>query len=437
MVGSIVDGLGAAHAAWVAAALVAAGCGQTGRVPTYHRDIEPIVRARCAPCHNGTGVAPGSLVSFEEVHARRELVRAVVVRRTMPPWGASRACAEYQGAWSLTDEQIAAIARWVSEGAASGEVVPGDSALETPVVPGLSRVDLVLTMPVPYLPTRAPSDYRCFLAEWPERTTKYVTGFRARPGNAALVHHAIAYAVPPEQRAVFQALDDADPGPGYDCPAGPGFIDRRVSWIGAWEPGGMGEEYPVGTGFAVAPGSALVIQMHYDTERGASGSDRTTFELRLEERVEREARVMPWADPAWITTDAGMFIRAGESDVVHSYFADPTPLMFDGEPLSIRGVSVHMHQLGIRGTLSILRANGTCECLLDVPRWDFSWQRSYLLTRARPLYPGDRLGIECHWDNSADNQPIRDDRRQPPRDLSWGGGTSDEMCLGAAFVTRL
>ena len=45
--------------------------------------------------------------------------------------------------------------------------------------------------------------------------------------------------------------------------AGPGFIDRRVSWVGAWEPGGTGDEYPSGTGMAIVPGSTIVMQMHY------------------------------------------------------------------------------------------------------------------------------------------------------------------------------
>lgn len=412
-------------------------CNPPAVPPTYHRDVEPIMRARCAPCHDGMGVAPFPLLSFEHVYSQRERVSASVVGRTMPPWGASSSCADYQADWSLSAREIATVAQWVDEGALEGDTPAGSLASEAPLVPGLSRVDLTLTMPEAYAPVAKPSDYRCFILDWPEAAPTHITGFRARPGNRALVHHAIAYAAPLAQRAIFQALDDAEPGPGYACPAGPGFVDRRVSWVGAWEPGSLGDEYPSGTGFSVSPGSAIVIQMHYDTASGAVGSDRSTFEFKLEARVDREASVMPWADPAWITTDTGMLISAGAPDASHSYFSDPTPLMFEGDPLLIRGVSIHMHQLGTGGTLSILRADGSRECLLKVPRWDFSWQRSYLLTKARALYPGDRLGIECHWDNSAAHQPLVDGKRNPPRDLSWGGDTSDEMCLGAFFVSRL
>jgi len=404
----------------VAGVAAAAGCGRA--VPTYRQDIAPMVQRHCAPCHDGSGLAPFPLLTFDDVHRERDRVEAAVLDRSMPPWRASRSCADYQSDWSLTDAQIAAIVEWIDAGAPAGDDVTAPAPV-TPLTAGLSRVDLELAMPVEYRPVRGPSDYRCFLVEWPGQVTQNVTGFRARPGSAAMVHHAIAYAVPPAQRAIFQELDDADPGPGYYCPAGPGFVDRRVSWIGAWEPGSMGDEYPAGTGFAVAPGSAIVIQMHYDTSHHAE-TDRSTFEFKLENQVEREAQVMPWADPAWITTDTGMLIPAGASGVVHAYSADPTPLVSGGQRILIRGASLHMHELGVRGALSIERANGERECLLDIPKWDFHWQRSYLLAEARALGPGDRLRMECEWDNPG------------PRDVSWGGGTADEMCLGALFITR-
>jgi hypothetical protein len=48
--------------------------------------------------------------------------------------------------------------------------------------------------------------------------------------------------------------------------------------------------------------------------------------------------------------------------------------------------------------------------------------------------PGDELRIECHWDNSPENQPIVGGQQQVPQDVGWGEGTSDEMCLGGFYV---
>lgn len=87
-------------------------------------------------------------------------------------------------------------------------------------------------------------------------------------------------------------------------------------------------------------------------------------------------------------------------------------------------VGMHMHTLGKRGLTRIERADGANECLLDIPRWDFNWQHSHVLTKPKQVAPGDKLYLECQWDNPGD------------ADVSRGEGTSDEMCLGIYYVTE-
>jgi hypothetical protein len=62
---------------------------------------------------------------------------------------------------------------------------------------------------------------------------------------------------------------------------------------------------------------------------------------------------------------------------------------------------------------------------LDIPRWDFNWQNSYRFLEPKVVLPGDQLAIECQWDNSAPGA----------RDVNWGDGTRDEMCLGVLYIT--
>ena len=50
--------------------------------------------------------------------------------------------------------------------------------------------------------------------------------------------------------------------------------------------------------------------------------------------------------------------------------------------------------------------------------------------------PGDQFVLECHWDNSAANQPVLEGQRIEPRDLNWGEGTHDEMCLTGFYLTQ-
>ncbi len=50
------------------------------------------------------------------------------------------------------------------------------------------------------------------------------------------------------------------------------------------------------------------------------------------------------------------------------------------------------------------------------------------------IQPGDKLGIECEWDNSSENQLMVDGEKLPPKDVQWGDGTADEMCLWIFYV---
>ena len=91
-------------------------------------------------------------------------------------------------------------------------------------------------MPVEYTPQTGPDEYRCFVIDWPEEAVRYVTGFGIRPGEQRVVHHVIAFIAAPDQLAELDALDAADPGPGYPCYGGPGLKPR---WLGGWVPGGI------------------------------------------------------------------------------------------------------------------------------------------------------------------------------------------------------
>ena len=86
--------------------------------------------------------------------------------------------------------------------------------------------------------------------------------------------------------------------------------------------------------------------------------------------------------------------------------------------------------------VEILRAGGDPECLVDIPQWDFWWQIAYGLEQEVEVSPLDSLRLECHFDNSPENQPIIDGKQMTPRDMNWGDGSLDEMCLVGLYVTR-
>ncbi len=407
----------------------------TSPPPTWHRDIAPLVKAKCEGCHVEGGIAPFALQTYAQVFALRDAVRASVELRSMPPWPPDADCTDYQQVRALSVEQILLLSRWVEEGAPEGD--PSEAPAEpapTANAGGLSRVDARLEMPLAYTPQQRPDEYRCFLMDWPYTDVRYVTGIRGEPGNAAIVHHLIAFVARPDQVAKAQALDEAEAGPGYTCFGGPGLNDDRAGWLGTWVPGSLGMDFPEGTGLRVEPGSKVILQVHYNQSGTRGGSDRSAFALKTDSTVEKQAFLQPWANPTWVSKPETMRIPAGQRDTVHTWKLDPTPYLSNltggvypnNTPITVYSVALHQHTLGTSSKLEIVRRSGAKECLLDIPRWDFHWQGQYPLAQPKVLNPGDSLALECHWDNSALGAV----------DVNWGEGTGDEMCLGVFYMTQ-
>jgi hypothetical protein len=136
-------------------------------------------------------------------------------------------------------------------------------------------------------------------------------------------------------------------------------------------------------------------------------------------------------NPQWLIS-GGLRIAAGDPDAMFYFAFDPAAVI-ERDGFAIWAVNLHMHRWGSAGSLAIQRADGTTECLLDIPAWDMNWMGDYWLEEPVEVRPGDRLYVECHFDNSATNQPIVDGEIIEPHDLEWG--TDMEMCGGIMTIS--
>jgi hypothetical protein len=397
---------------------------------TYHADVRPLIEGRCATCHVEGGVGPYPLTTYAEVLAKKDLIRAAVASRRMPPYPALGGCNEYLDDWSLTDEQRSVITSWVDQGAPEGDAAAPGTAL-APIVRELSRTDLSLSMPEPYTPKANADDYRCFVLDWPYPTASFVTGFGITPSNLAVAHHVIIYMVEPEAAPIVTALDAAEEGQGYTCFGGPGVLGRAAAVLGTWVPGAGAGDFPTDTGILVRPGAKLVMQMHYNTfgygsslHDGKGEPDQTTAQLKIDATVAKPGAFHWVVNPQWIVEPQSMLIPAGQERVVHSFALYPS-LYSQDRPVEIHRIGLHQHVKGSRSKLTLVRENGSEQCLLDIPRWDFNWQLTYPLKTPVVANPNDAIRVDCEWSNAGEGAV----------DRTWGEGTFDEMCLGMMYVT--
>jgi hypothetical protein len=385
--------------------------------PTWHADVRPLVESRCASCHTAGGIGSFALENYEDVVLIKAAVADAVAERRMPPWKAIDGCAEYRDDISLSEEEIAMVVEWVDNGVPEGSI--DDAQTGTPPEAGsLERVDLTVGLPVAYdVNTDVGDDYRCFPVEWPLEEDVFVTGYVVNPERVDLVHHLIAYIVPGSYRDALAELEAADGSAGYSCFGGPGPISVTDSdWLGAWAPGAVQGPLPNGIGIQMKAGDMLVLQMHYNSASGATGTDQTSIDFSYETEVDRPGWIQPFTDPDWVF-GGGMDIPAGATDVTHDFE------FMMAQSFTVHSANLHMHTLGTGGRMEIGKADGATDCLIEIDDWDFDWQRSYVFEEPKRLEAGEAWRLSCNWDNPTD------------KDVDWGDGTGDEMCLGTALMS--
>ena len=104
------------------------------REVTFTRDVAPILQRSCQNCHRPDGVAPMSLVTYEDVRpwARSIKQRTGIGPRAgvMPPWYLEKniGIQQFHDDPSLSDEEIATLAKWADSGAARGNPADMPSA---------------------------------------------------------------------------------------------------------------------------------------------------------------------------------------------------------------------------------------------------------------------------------------------------------------------
>jgi hypothetical protein len=96
------------------------------------------------------------------------------------------------------------------------------------------------------------------------------------------IHHAILYLVNPDYVALARAMDN---GKGWSCFSEPVFAGSNgkvngMPWLAGWAPGRNSESAPAGYGAYIPAGSALVMEIHYNTLLGKA-PDKSYFNLSM------------------------------------------------------------------------------------------------------------------------------------------------------------
>src|SRR6516164_9495118 len=114
---------------------------------TYNDDVFPIFRDKCSRCHVEGGVAPMSLMTYEEAFPWAESIRAELVAAHMPPATVDESFGDVAHARGLSPKELDIILTWASGGNPRGSLDQQLPAVELKNDWVLGTPDLALPLP--------------------------------------------------------------------------------------------------------------------------------------------------------------------------------------------------------------------------------------------------------------------------------------------------
>ena len=409
----------------LAAATTPAGAAESG-VPTFSKDVAPILQKNCQSCHRPGEVGPMALLTYEQARPYARAIKRATETKKMPPWFADSAVQHYSNDMSMPAADIATLGAWADAGAPEGN--PADAPAPRQfasgwniAAPGKSP-DKIIAMPAAYqIPAAGTVEYTYVILPTNFTEDTWVTAAEVRPGNRSLMHHAVLYLRTPGSKWLreYPKGEPFVPKPRDGQEARSSDGDRTTEgsiadeWLVSYAPGTPPYTLPDDTAFLVKAGSDFVLQLHY-TANGTAGSDQTRIGLNLAKTPPSHRAFVALVSGADFTIPAGAPAYSAKARVT---------LAVDAE---ILGAGPHMHLRGKAMDLKATYPDGRTETLFDVPRYDFNWQQLYEFGTGKAAPRGTRIEVTGTWDNSPSNRF----NPNPNVAVKWGDQSWEEMLLG-------
>lgn len=384
----------------------------SGPQPTFSKDVAPILQRSCVTCHRPGQSAPMSLLTYEEVRPWARSIRSRVAAREMPPFHIDRnvGIQKFKNDPSLTDEEIATVVAWASNGAPQGN--PADLPAPRQFADGsewaIGKPDLVVRFPAMQVPTSGPDLFPSVYASLGLSEDRYVKAIQTRPVDSKsrrVVHHAITTMVPETQ--------------GTDTVSDESFGQFIIEYASGKAP----EIYPEDSGILLKAGQQLRLSNHlHSVGEEIKAEVEVGFILHPKGHVPKYIRYSthhgdPTADPY-----ESLDIPAGEVARVDGYTLHTKP----GKLIAFQP---HMHIRGKYQCLELIYPQNPSNVLkretINCANWDYNWHLVYnYADDVAPLVPaGTIIHITSWHDNSKANRHNPD----PKNWVGYGDRTIDDM----------
>ncbi len=374
-----------------------------GQLPTWSNSVSKIIYENCATCHRDGGIAPFSLTTYEDAVVYAQSIKSALKSGTMPPWSPDPNYKSFVHQRVMKDTDKQAVISWIDNNTASGDLRYAPTPPLTNSKSQLGTPDFSYKTSK-FTVTSNQDMYHVFEIPSGITQTTYIKAFEVIPGNTKVVHHVL----------VFQ---DSSTNP-IDPNSSGGTGSSASKLLFGYTPGAQPYYTPVGTGFKLDANTRIIVQIHY-APGSKDLSDETTVNFKTTTTKQREIFVTPLLNHSTTITDGPLFIPANTTKTFHAAYTAPinATLLF---------VFPHMHRVGKTVEAFATTPTGENIPMINIPKWDFHWQDSFVFPKAIKIPSGTVLKSSAFYDNTENNL---DNPNSPPKDVSLGEGTNDEMML--------
>ena len=197
----MVAGAMAAAAVAVSSATSVAAPAAHVDVPTYSKDVAPILQKNCQVCHRPGEAGPFSLLTYAEARRRAGKIKDALLDGKMPPWFADPHYGKFSNAMGLSAVEIDTIVKWADGGTPEGD--PGDLPKPAEWVEGwgIGTPDMVFELPMPFdVPAHGVVDYQHVIVPTNFTEDRWIQAAEIRPTERSVVHHLIAFVREPKSK---------------------------------------------------------------------------------------------------------------------------------------------------------------------------------------------------------------------------------------------
>jgi hypothetical protein len=362
---------------------------------SYARDVAPILLKNCVDCHEPGGIAPWQMTSYETVKGFSPMIREVLRTDRMPPYNADPHIGQFKEDANLSEADTKTLIHWIEAGSPRGE---GDDPLKVSVKQRpewpLGKPDLVVDIPPYDIPATGVVDYQVPAVASPLTEGKWLKATTFKAGSRQGVHHILAGWLPKMP------------------PQGHGF-EWNLS-MGGYAVGAESNKAPPGWGTYIPPGGAISFQMHY-TPFGKAVTDHSQVGFYFMDKPPT------YMMRQTVLLDPTIVIPAGEArHHERSYIVFPAAAQ-------LYGAQPHAHYRGYSSKLTLVYPDGKQKVLLNLPQYDFNWQREYIFKNLIDVPAGSKLIADYIYDNS----PMNPANPDPKKTIQWGDQSFEEMLFTA------